>query len=149
MAQRLLLSCSRLADGPLWLLLLLSCLLIDPGGRAASTARVGLVLGAVNLLIYWALKRGTRRARPFHDCSDIVACVRAADRFSFPSGHTLHAVSFALLLSAAWPASAPLLWSFAVLVALSRVVLGVHYPSDVLVGAALGAGTAYLARSFL
>jgi undecaprenyl-diphosphatase len=60
------------------------------------------------------------------------------DRFSFPSGHTLHAVNFTLVCSAYLPElAAPLAW-FTAMVALSRPVLGLHYPSDVLAGAAIG-----------
>ncbi|MEK7737966.1 MAG: phosphatase PAP2 family protein, partial [Pseudomonadota bacterium] len=65
-------------------------------------------------------------------------------RFSFPSGHTLHAVSFTLVASAAYPVLAPSLWLYTALVALSRPVLGLHYPSDVLAGAAIGALLAQL-----
>jgi undecaprenyl-diphosphatase len=68
------------------------------------------------------------------------------DRYSFPSGHTLHAVSFTLIATTHVPELAPLLVPFALLVAASRVVLGLHYPTDVLAGALIGAG---LARSAL
>lgn len=145
---RLLVLCSRVADGPVWVGVLLLLPLIA-GQRGAEVAWVGLGLGAVNLVLYWTLKQGTRRLRPFHRCDDIVACVRAADRFSFPSGHTLHAVSFALLFSAAWPSLAWPLWTFAVLVGLSRIVLGLHYPSDVAVGVGLGLLTASGAAALL
>jgi len=64
------------------------------------------------------------------------------DAFSFPSGHTLHAVAFTLVALSYFPALAPVLVPFALLTAASRVVLGLHYPSDVLAGAALGAGIA-------
>ncbi|HEV7631790.1 MAG TPA: phosphatase PAP2 family protein, partial [Steroidobacteraceae bacterium] len=70
------------------------------------------------------------------------------DRFSFPSGHTLHAVSFTLIASMAFPLLALLLVPLALLIALSRVVLGLHYPSDVLAGALLGAGVAAAALSW-
>lgn len=99
-------------------------------------------LDAANLVLYGALKRGTRRPRPFERCDGIRACARVPDAFSFPSGHALHAVAFAALLSAFYPALAPWLWGFAVLVGISRVVLGLHYPSDVLAGALIGAATA-------
>jgi undecaprenyl-diphosphatase len=62
----------------------------------------------------------------------------ALDQYSFPSGHTLHAVNFTLICSAYLPELAlPLAW-FTAMVAVSRPVLGLHYPSDVLAGAAIG-----------
>jgi len=61
---------------------------------------------------------------------------------SFPSGHTLHAVCFTTVICGHIPASGWLLGPFAALVALSRPVLGLHYPSDVLAGAALGGAIA-------
>lgn len=137
---RLLTLCSRLADGPLWVGLIALLALAGQGRRALLM----LALGALNLLVYYTLKRGTRRQRPFECSADIRACLKVPDAFSFPSGHTLHAFAFAALLSGFHPALAPLLWSFAVLVALSRVVLGLHFPSDVVVGALLGVGTASL-----
>jgi len=140
---RLLAGCSRAADGPLWgaLILLLPWL---GGPEGAREAGLMLALGAVNLTLYYTLKRSTRRQRPFERCDDIHACLKVPDAFSFPSGHTLHAFAFALLLSAFHPALAPLLWGFAALVGLSRVVLGLHFPSDVVFGAVLGMATANL-----
>jgi undecaprenyl-diphosphatase len=67
------------------------------------------------------------------------------DEFSFPSGHTLHAVAFTLVALAHYPALAPLLLPFTACVATSRVVLGLHYPSDVLAATAIGIGLAALA----
>ena len=61
------------------------------------------------------------------------------DEFSFPSGHTLQAVGFTVVALAWYPLLAPLLLGFTALVAASRVVLGLHYPSDVL--AAIGIGS--------
>lgn len=135
--------CSRLADGPLWVALILVLPWVEKSGGTRH-ALLMLALGAVNLTVYYALKRSTRRQRPFERCDSIHACLKVPDAFSFPSGHTLHAFAFALLLSAFHPGLAPLLWSFAVLVGLGRVVLGLHFPSDVLAGAALGSMTAGL-----
>ncbi|MNV30971.1 phosphatidylglycerophosphatase B [compost metagenome] len=61
------------------------------------------------------------------------------DEFSFPSGHTLHAVSFTIVALAYYPWLAPLLVPFTVLIGLSRVVLGLHYPSDVLAATGIAA----------
>jgi undecaprenyl-diphosphatase len=70
----------------------------------------------------------------------------ALDRFSFPSGHTMHAVAFSLIAATTFPELAWPLWSFTVLVALSRPMLGLHYPSDVLAGALLGTGVVQLVQ---
>jgi undecaprenyl-diphosphatase len=64
--------------------------------------------------------------------------VAPLDRYSFPSGHTLHAVSFTIVTTAHAPELAPILVPFALLVAASRVVLGLHYPTDVAAGAFIG-----------
>ncbi len=77
--------------------------------------------------------------------AQIEAAAAPLDRFSFPSGHTLHAVSFSLIVTAHYPALAPLVFAFAALGAASRPILGLHYPSDVLAGAAVGAALAELA----
>lgn len=134
---------SHLGDASTWVVVTLALPLLG-GAQGTLLALLGLALGALNLLIYWSLKQITRRERPFRQCTDIRECVHAEDLFSFPSGHALHAFAFAMLLSGAYPALAPLVWSFAVLVGLSRVVLGVHYPSDVLAGAAIGVATGSL-----
>jgi undecaprenyl-diphosphatase len=73
----------------------------------------------------------------------------ALDRYSFPSGHTLHAVSFTILATASFPQLTWLLAPFATLVAASRVVLGLHYPTDVAAGALIGALLAVLSMLVL
>jgi len=139
---RLMVWCSRLGDGPMWLLVL-GVLPLAGGTRGAHCAALLVATGAVNLAIYWTIKRITRRIRPCDQCpADIRACAPIPDCFSFPSGHSLHAAAFALLLSAFYPALAPLLWFYALLVAIARVILGLHYPSDVVGGGLIGAVTA-------
>ena len=90
--------------------------------------------------MYRYLKRWTRRPRPFRLCDGVVAHVPPLDEFSFPSGHTLHAVSFSVVALAYFPVLAPLLFVLCALIAASRVVLGLHYPSDVLAAIVIGAG---------
>jgi undecaprenyl-diphosphatase len=70
------------------------------------------------------------------------------DRFSFPSGHTLHAAAFTTVALAYYPMLAWLLVPFAVLVAMSRVILGLHYPSDVFARAAIGLSLAAISFGF-
>lgn len=129
---------SRLGDGAFWYALMAALVLLD--GRTGLFAAVHLAAtGAIALLLYKALKRWTRRPRPFAADLRIRAWIAPLDEFSFPSGHTLHAVAFSLVAIAHYPSLAWLLAPFATAVAASRVVLGLHYPSDVL--AAIGIGS--------
>lgn len=134
---------SRLGDAPMWIVLLLVMPLLDPVNGTTVAQRM-LVLGSVNYLLYVSLKRSTRRERPFQQCDGILAGLPPPDAYSFPSGHTLHAVAFGVLFTSFYPALAPLLFTFALAVGMSRVVLGLHYPSDVVIGAGLGTATASL-----
>jgi undecaprenyl-diphosphatase len=141
---RLMAGTSRLSDGLLWVGLVAALPFVG-GPMGPRCALHMLALGTLNVLIYRVLKQRIGRPRPFVDCPDIRACARVLDRFSFPSGHTLHAVSFGILLAHHYPAFAWPLGGFALLVAASRVVLGLHYPSDVLAGGLIGALTVSLA----
>lgn len=130
-------SVSRLGDGVIWYVLMALMPLIDPE-RGVYIAAQMLVAGAVGLLAYKLLKRKLVRERPFIGLIGIECVMPPLDRYSFPSGHTLHAVLFTTIAVSHVPGLAVFLLPFATLVAMSRVVLGLHYPSDVLVGALIG-----------
>ena len=82
-----------------------------------------------------ALLTGVANAQP----ADLAVGAAPLDRYSFPSGHTLHAVAFSTVVLATYGILAWLLVPFTLAVATSRVVLGLHYPTDVAAGAAVGA----------
>jgi undecaprenyl-diphosphatase len=134
---------SRLGDGIAWYVLILALPLLY-GAAAVRPAIVMALTGALGVDLYTCLKRLFVRERPFitHEAIDLAAA--PLDRYSFPSGHTLHAVAFAWQTSAHFPELAWVLVPFAALIAGSRVVLGLHYPTDVLAGAAIGAALAQL-----
>jgi len=143
---------SRAGDGVAWYLLMAAMVLVDGiDGLRASTHMAAT--GAVALLLYKMLKRWTRRPRPYAADVRIRAWIAPLDEFSFPSGHTLHAVSFTIVALAWYPQLAWLLLPFTAMIALSRVVLGLHWPSDVLaaivIGAVLGGGALWLGSSLL
>ncbi|MBI4753905.1 MAG: phosphatase PAP2 family protein [Betaproteobacteria bacterium] len=137
---------SRLGDGVFWYALMAALPLIH-GARAWPAVAQMAAAGVIGVAAYRWLKTRTLRPRPFQAHPDIVAACAPLDHFSFPSGHTLHAVSFSLIASHHFPELAPGLFGFAALVAASRPILGLHYPSDVLAGAGIGAvlATALLA----
>jgi undecaprenyl-diphosphatase len=133
---------SRLGDGWLWYALIaIQPLLLGAQGWFVSAHLTAT--GGIGLLAYKMIKRHAVRERPFITHPAINCAAAPLDRYSFPSGHTLHAVSFAFLGTHYLPEFAGPLAAFAILVALSRVVLGLHYPTDVAAGAILGGGLAF------
>lgn len=132
---------SRLGDGPFWYLLMLSFALSGPRG-AGIALQMG-VTGAAGLALYKLLKQRLVRQRPYLAHPGIELGTAPLDRYSFPSGHTLHAVCFTILATAYAPELALALVPFMLLVAASRVILGLHYPTDVIAGAVIGAALAY------
>lgn len=133
---------SWLGDGIFWYALMLG-LLLRHGQAAALPVLHMAFVGAVCSACYRMLKRGTLRPRPFESLGAVAAGARPLDTFSFPSGHTLHAVGFSIVALGHYPDLAVLLVPFVLLTAASRVALGLHYPSDVLAGAAIGALIAF------
>lgn len=128
---------SKLGDGPLWYALIFAPLALQ--GSAGLHATVHLAtIGLLAVILYKTLKRWTRRPRPCASDVRIRAWVAPLDEFSFPSGHTLHAVAFTGVALVYYPALAWILLPFAASIAVSRVVLGLHYPSDVLAATGIG-----------
>jgi undecaprenyl-diphosphatase len=104
-------------------------------------ARRALATLVISHLIVQLVKRTVGRPRPGRVLGD-VALVAEPDQFSFPSGHAAAAMSVAIVYSFAFPALASVLIPIAMLVGISRVCLGVHYPGDVLIGQIIAALTA-------
>jgi undecaprenyl-diphosphatase len=130
---------SWLGDGKFWYALILILPFLYGGWQASAQMAAS---GMACLLLYKLIKHRAVRERPFITHSVIHCAAAPLDRYSFPSGHTLHAVCFSWIASAHYPELAVPLVGFAVLVALSRVILGLHYPTDVAAGALLGGGLA-------
>jgi undecaprenyl-diphosphatase len=138
-ADRTLLVLSRVMHyGEGWAVVALAMLAVDFRAAIVATAEALPVLWATMLTVNYPLKRVFRRRRPF------VAFVHARvlgpqpRDHSFPSGHTAAAFAGALLFGQHAPAWAPLFYALATVIGFSRIYLGVHYPSDVVIGAAIG-----------
>lgn len=128
---------SRLGDGVFWYIMLFMVWMVQGIAYSLSIMYV-IIAGSFGTLIYKILKHRTTRPRPYQVHQVILLGERPLDHFSFPSGHTLHAVMATTLLGYIQPVFLVLMLPFTVLVALSRMVLGLHYPSDVIVGALIG-----------
>jgi undecaprenyl-diphosphatase len=139
---------SRLGDGIAWYVLV-GVLPLIYGRAALRPALVMAITGLLGLLIYKTLKGQLLRERPFIRHPGITLAMAPLDRYSFPSGHTLHAVTFTWLAVERFPTLGWILIPLASLIAASRVVLGLHYPSDVLAGGAIGIGLGLMAQNFL
>lgn len=146
---RVLFRCiSVMGDGIAWYALM-AVLLLCYRDAAVGPILHMIVVGLVCTAGYKLLKARTSRPRPYQLHSSIQHFIAPLDRFSFPSGHTLHAVAFSLVAAGYYPGLSIPLAVFSLLIAMSRVVLGLHYPSDVLAGATIGGAIALLSQALL
>ncbi len=128
---------SRTADGYLYAVLPLMYWVLLPVAGGAFCKQVMLAF-AIERPLYYLLKKTCKRRRPPAAIPGFTSIITASDEFSFPSGHTCGAFLFATLLCLQFGWLVMPLYVWAAFVGLSRVVLGVHFPTDILVGAALG-----------
>lgn len=132
-----MLTATRMGDG--WLWYSLGALLVAFGGsrgyQAVGAAGSAAILG---IFVFKVLKKLSHRPRPCQLQPHCWAKVLPPDRFSFPSGHTMTAFAIALVVSYFYPGLQWPLYFLAVSIGISRIVLGMHFLSDVLAGAVLG-----------
>jgi undecaprenyl-diphosphatase len=112
--------------------------------RALSSAAVAVAIG---IALFLKLKRTFGRKRPCALEPHCWATLLPPDQFSFPSGHTITAFAVTIALGAYYPSMLAGLFFCAVSVALSRIMLGMHFLSDVIAGAAIGGMIGYLSAT--
>ncbi len=135
--QRWMVYASRGGDGWLWSAVGLVLLLFG-GPRRYEALRAGFVATGVSQVAFFVMKRLFGRERPCATESHCWATLLPPDRFSFPSGHTMTAFAITFSLASYYPNLLAGLIFCAISVAASRIMLGLHYLSDVLVGIVVG-----------
>ena len=139
---------TRAGDGWLWGVVGLALLFAsDDSLRFRAVESAGCAVAA-GVLIFHKVKRVFCRTRPRDIEPHCWAHIVTRDRFSFPSGHSTTAFAVALSLGSYYPEIMPLLLVLAANVAVSRVVVGMHFLSDVVAGSAMGALLGYAAFRF-
>ena len=143
-----MLAATRGGDGGLWYALGLAVALY--GGPLRFHALLASTLAvAAGVGLFLELKRLFRRKRPCALEPHCWAELLPPDQFSFPSGHTITAFAVAVSLGGFYPELIPGLIFCAVSIAASRVVLGMHFLSDVLAGAALGSALGAISTAMI
>jgi len=146
--RSLMILATRAGDGWLWYSLGLAILIFGDHDRVAAVF-AGTAATSIGLIIYTITKRTTRRFRPCLVEPNRWAAILPPDQYSFPSGHTIAAFAITLSVGQFYdPLFFPLLLT-AVLIATSRIMLGMHYLSDVIVGMVLGGALGHLAFRLL
>ena len=136
---------SYTANGPFYVLAGLSFMLVEHWELVKLLA-IGFVLERT---LYFIFKQFFKRNRPPEAIPGYISVIKPSDKFSFPSGHTSAAFLVAVAVSSAFPFMAWILFPWAVLVGVARVMLGVHFPTDTLAGATLGSSLCLLLISGL
>ncbi|MBV9769613.1 MAG: phosphatase PAP2 family protein [Bryobacterales bacterium] len=141
--QLYLISATRGGDGWLWYAMGLAILVLGGKTRFEALGAAGLS-SVLSILLFSQLKRLAGRRRPYQIEPHCWATLLPPDQFSFPSGHTMTAFAVAVPLALFYPTLAVGLLFCAFSIAISRILLGMHFLSDVVAGALIGFGLGYI-----
>jgi undecaprenyl-diphosphatase len=139
---------TRAGDGWLWGAIGIAVLFATSDTLRFRALEAAAAAVAAGILIFHKVKRICCRTRPCDIIPHCWATIVTRDRFSFPSGHSTTAFAVAVSLGSFYPEIMPLLLILAANVAVSRVIVGMHFLTDVIVGSGTGALLGYAAFRF-
>jgi undecaprenyl-diphosphatase len=128
-----------MGDGWLWYAFGVIILLFGGEQRYVAVG-AGLAASLAGILVFRQLKLISKRPRPYQVEPHCWSMITSQDRFSFPSGHSMTAFSIMVSVGHFYPDLQVVLLVLAVSIAASRIILGMHYLTDVIAGAAIGIG---------
>lgn len=137
--RRCTLVVTRLGDGWLWYALALIILFFG-GEKRYIAVGSGLTASLAGIVVFRQLKVMSKRPRPYQVEPHCWAMITPQDRFSFPSGHSMTAFAITVSVGHFYSDLELLLLVLALSIAASRIILGMHYLTDVVAGAAIGIG---------
>jgi undecaprenyl-diphosphatase len=141
-----MMAATRGGDGCLWYAMGAG-IAVGGGPERFPALAAAVTAVSVGIALFLVLKRACGRKRPCAVAPHCWATLLPPDHFSFPSGHTITAFAVAVSLGVFYPGILPGLLFCAASVALSRILLGMHFLSDVVAGAALGTALGYVAAA--
>jgi len=135
--RMLTIAATRSGDGWLWYALgLILC--VYGGEHRFAAIGAGASAAVAGIFLFQTLKRASRRKRPCEIEPHCWSAVLPPDKYSFPSGHSITAFAVASSVGLFYPELQVCLLAMALLIAMSRIMLGMHFLSDVLAGSAIG-----------
>jgi len=133
----LMIMMTRLGDGWLWYSIGL-ILLVFGGSQKFLAIGAATAAAAAGIFLFRTLKHASRRKRPCEIEPHCWSSILPPDKYSFPSGHSITSFAIALSIGMFYPDLQIVLLVVALLIASSRIILGMHFLSDVLAGSAIG-----------
>ncbi|WP_086982129.1 phosphatase PAP2 family protein [Vibrio aphrogenes] len=132
---------SHTGDGHLYAVIGLLSWWFEPRAGQAFLM-VGLLAFLIELPIYWLVKNSFKRRRPAQISHLLTSYITPSDQYSLPSGHTAAAFLMAVLMDHFYPDLGVACFAWAGLIGFSRILLGVHFLTDIVLGALLGVSCA-------